>query len=215
MLDSALRPVKDRIFAPLVATRLGRVHPTTISIVGLALTLGAAVSASQRLPVLAVLLWLGGRTADGIDGLAARRTDRATDVGGLLDFMFDTIGYASIPIGLAFGVDTRVGWIVTAVLLASFYVNSVSLGYVSALIEKRGTRGHGTTVQGATVQGSAVHSATSVVLPRGLVEGTETIVFFTLALALPDVAPFIWAVMATAVLFTAFERLHWASRRLV
>jgi hypothetical protein len=44
------------------------------------------------------------------------------------------------------------------------------------------------------------------------VEGTETIVFFTVALAWPDVASTVWWVMAIAVLVTAIERLRWASR---
>lgn len=199
MLDSALRPVKDRILAPLVDTRLGRVPPTLISAVGLMFSIAAAVAAWQQLTVLAVVLWMAGRIADGVDGLVARAASRATDVGGLLDFVFDTVGYASIPLGLAFGLDTRAGWVATAVVLASFYLNAASLGYVSALIEKRND--HEST-------------ATSVVLPRGLVEGTETMVFFTAALAFPAASPAIWSAMAVAVALTAIERVHWATRSL-
>lgn len=202
MLDSALRPVKDRLLAPLTKTAIVRVHPTVISVVGLLLSLGAAVAASQRLVVVAVIAWLAGRLADGLDGLAARSSGRESDLGGLLDFTFDTIGYAAIPIGVAFGVDTRAGWIVTAVLLAAFYLNSVSLGYVAALLEKRG------------LDAATQRRATSAVLPRGLVEGTETIVFFTLALAFIDASPWIWSVMAALVALTAVERVRWAAKAL-
>lgn len=202
MLDATLRPVKDRILSPLARTRLVRVHPTVISTIGLSLTLSAAVAASQRLAWVAVGLWLLGRVADGLDGLAARATGRANDVGGLLDFVFDTIGYASVPIGLAAGIDTRTGWIVTAVLLASFYLNAVSLGLVAALLEKRG--------RGAQQRGES----TSATMPRGLVEGTETIVFFTAALAFIDTAPVIWSVMAALVVVTALERVRWATGQL-
>lgn len=202
MLDSTLRPVKDRMLEPLARTPIAQVHPTVISAFGLAFSLGAAIAASQRIAVLAVVLWLAGRVADGIDGLAARATGRSSDVGGLLDFVFDTIGYASIPVGLAFGIDDRVGWVATAVLLATFYVNAVSLGYVAALLEKRdlGARSRG--------------EPTSASLPRGLVEGTETIVFFTLALAFPDAATTIWWVMAATVAITALERVRWAAGEL-
>lgn len=202
MLDSALRPVKDRLLAPLTKTAIVRVHPTVISVVGLLLSLGAAVAASQRLVVVAVIAWLAGRLADGLDGLAARSSGRESDLGGLLDFTFDTIGYAVIPIGVAFGVDTRAGWIVTAVLLAAFYLNSVSLGYVAALLEKRG------------LDAATQRRATSAVLPRGLVEGTETIVFFTLSLAFIDASPWIWSVMAGLVTLTAVERVRWAAKGL-
>ncbi len=199
MIDSTLRPVKDRLLAPLAGTALARVHPNVISAVGLLLALGAAVAASQRLAGVAVAAWLAGRVADGLDGLVARSTNRQSDVGGMIDFMFDTFGYAAVPLGVAVGVDTRTGWIVTAVLLASFYLNSVSLGYVAALIEKRGS------------VATATERPTSVTMPRGLIEGTETIVFFTLSLAFLDQAPWIWSVMALLVVITAFERVRWAA----
>ncbi len=202
MLDSALRPVKDRLLTPLTKTAIVRVHPTVISFVGLLLSLGAAVAASQRLAAIAVTAWLAGRIADGLDGLAARSSGRESDLGGLLDFTFDTIGYATIPIGVAVGIDTRTGWIVTAVLLATFYLNAVSLGYVAALLEKRG------------LDAATQRRATSAVLPRGLVEGTETIVFFTLALAFVDRSPWIWSTMAALVTVTALERVRWAAREL-
>jgi phosphatidylglycerophosphate synthase len=199
MLDSLLRPAKDRMLSVVVRTRIGRIHPLLISLAGLALSLGAAVAAWQLLPLLAVALWLLGRVADGLDGLVARTTGRSSDIGGLVDFVVDTLGYAAIPLGLAFGVDERGIWIATAVLLATFYVNAVSLGYVAALLEKR-------------AGGAAAGQTTSVTLPRGLVEGTETIVFFTVALAVPEIATAVWWVMSAAVLTTALERVRWAAR---
>ncbi|MFT6293448.1 MAG: phosphatidylglycerophosphate synthase [Ilumatobacter sp.] len=202
MLDSMMRPVKDRLLAPLISTPLIRLHPSVISAIGLAFSLGAATAAWRQIPLLAVALWMVGRIADGVDGLAARATGRASDTGGLLDFVFDTIGYAAIPIGLAFGLDDRLGWIATAVLLASFYLNAVSLGYIAALLEKH------------ALGAAATGQPTSAVLPRGLIEGTETIVFFTIALAFPDAATTVWWIMAALVTVTALERVRWAHGRL-
>jgi phosphatidylglycerophosphate synthase len=202
MLDSTMRPIKDRLLAPVVAGPLGRVHPTVVSSAALAASLGAAVAAWQRLAPLAVALWLAGRILDGLDGPIARASGRQSDVGGLLDFVFDTIGYAAVPLGIAFGVDDRTTWVATAIVVATFYVNAVSLGHVAALLEQRG--------RGA----SARREPTSVTMPRGLVEGTETIVLFTLALALPDHAWWIWTVMAVAVIVTALERIRWAATQL-
>lgn len=202
MLDSTMRPVKDRLLAPLIATPVVRLHPSIISATGLAFSLGAATAAWRHIPLLAVTLWLAGRIADGLDGLVASATGKATDTGGLLDFIFDTIGYAAIPIGLAFGIDNRLGWIATSVLLASFYLNAVSLGYIAALLEKHAL--------GAVATGQP----TSAVLPRGLIEGTETIVFFTIALAFPDAATTVWWIMAALVTVTALERVRWAHKKL-
>ena len=194
MLDSALRPVKDRLLGPLVDSPFGRVHPVALSALSLGTALAAAAAAWQGAVALSVSLWLLSRVADGLDGAVARHQGTATDLGGVLDIVFDTIGYAAIPIGVAAGLDTRAGWVVAAVLLATFYVNAVSWTYVAALLEKRGS----------------ARSVTSVTMPRGLVEGTETIVFFTLALAVPSAAVWVWGVMAVAVAATVVERLWWA-----
>ncbi len=190
------------MLAPISAGPASRIHPTAVSTAALASSLGAAVAAWQGAVALSVLLWLTGRLLDGLDGALARATGRQSDLGGLLDFLFDTIGYAAIPLGLAAGVGSSALWIATAVVLAAFYVNAVSLGHVAAVLEKR------------ALGAEATGEPTSTTLPRGIVEGTETIVFFSLALALPSIAWAIWSVMALAVSVTVVERTRWIARRL-
>ncbi|MEL6894017.1 MAG: CDP-alcohol phosphatidyltransferase family protein [Actinomycetota bacterium] len=202
MLDATLRPMKDRLLAPVAAGPAGRAHPIAISVLALVVTVAAAIAAARGAVVLSVGLWLLGRILDGLDGQVARATGRQSDLGGLLDFLFDTIGYAAVPIGLAVGVDDRALWIATAVVLATFYVNAVSLGHVAAILEKRAL--------GAIARGES----TSVTMPRGVVEGAETMVFFALALSFPEQAHVIWSVMAIAVVVTVTERTIWASRTL-
>ena len=192
MIDAALRPIKDRILAPVAHSRLGAVHPAVFTASSLFLTLLAAVAAAVGQPILALALWLVGRLADGLDGAIARAGGRVSDYGGLLDIVGDTIGYAAIPLGIAIGVDDRVTWIVVAFLLATFYINAVSWTYVSALLEKRARTGA---------------LAPSVAMPRGLIEGTETILFFAVALAVPAAATWVLGIMAVLVAVTAFERV--------
>ena len=198
MLDGPLRPAKDRLLGPLTRGPLGAVPPMVVSVLALIAALGAAASAWQQVPAAAVALWLISRIADGLDGAIARQHDAASDAGGLVDIVFDTVGYAVIPIGIAAGVDTRTAWITVALLLATFYVNAVSWTYLAALLEKRKA--------GAAATGAA----TSTIMPRGLVEGTETIVFFTVALAWPGGAVAVLAAMAAAVTITIAERMWWA-----
>jgi phosphatidylserine synthase len=197
MLDAALRPAKDRALDPLVRGPIGRISPLALSIASLGAALAAATAAWQQLPALAVALWLISRVADGLDGAVARSRGTADDLGGLTDVVADTVGYAAIPIGVAAGLATTSGWVVVAVLLATFYVNAVSWTYTAAILEKRAHRSTRDTV-------------TSVVMPRGLVEGAETIVFFLIALAWPAGATAVLAVMAAAVAVTVVERLRWA-----
>ena len=195
MLDGPLRPVKDQLLAPVVRGPLRAVPPLVVTGIALAAALGAGLAAWSSAPALAVGLWLLSRLADGLDGAMARHQASASDRGGLVDIVADTIGYAVVPLGIAAGIDTRTAWVVVAVLLATFYVNAVSWTYLAALLEKRAA-GRG--------------AATSTIMPRGLVEGAETIVVFTLALAWPSAAPGVLAVMAVAVGMTVVERLWWS-----
>jgi phosphatidylglycerophosphate synthase len=198
MLDGPLRPAKDRLLGPLTRGPLRAVPPIVMSVLALVAALGAAAAAWQQLAVAAVALWLISRIADGLDGALARHQDVASDAGGLIDIVFDTVGYAAIPLGIAAGIDTRAAWIIVAVLLATFYINAVSWTYLAALLEKRNA--------GAATIGAS----TSTVMPRGLVEGTETIVFFAVALAWQDAAVAVLAIMAAAVAITIAERMWWA-----
>lgn len=200
MLDGPLRPAKDRILAPLTRGPLADASPLALSLAALAAALGAAVAAWREFAIVAVALWLLSRLADGLDGAVARHQGTASDRGGLADIVADSVGYAVIPLGIAAAIDTRAAWITVAVLLATFYVNAVSWTYLAALLEKRAG---GTTPTGAP---------TSTIMPRGLVEGTETIVFFTVALAWPDGAVTVLAVMAGAVIVSVVERLWWARK---
>ncbi len=199
MLDSTLRPVKDAVLQPVAAGPCAKVCPILISTVGLVAALGAGMAAWRGWVIVSVVAWLASRVLDGLDGAVARANGRQSDIGGLLDFLFDTIGYIAIPLGIAFGVGDDTLWTVTAMLLGAFYLNAVSLGHVAAVLEKRG--------RGA----AALGEQTSTTLPRGLVEGTETIVFFTIALAVPSAATIVWTVMAIAVVVTVAERTRWAA----
>ncbi|MEM1335676.1 MAG: CDP-alcohol phosphatidyltransferase family protein, partial [Actinomycetota bacterium] len=105
MLDSTLRPVKDRLLAPVATGAPVWIHPIAVSAIGLAASLGAAVAAWRGAIVASVGLWLLGRLLDGVDGAIARASGRQSDLGGLLDFLFDTVGYAAVPIGIAAGGD--------------------------------------------------------------------------------------------------------------
>ncbi len=120
MLDSLLRPVKDRLLGPLIrGVPSGVSPPGTVDPRLHWQPQSAHRSRPQHLLTLsAVSLWLVSRLADGLDGAVARHQGIASDRGGLVDIVFDTIGYAVIPIGVAVGIDSQTAWIIVAVLLA-------------------------------------------------------------------------------------------------
>jgi phosphatidylglycerophosphate synthase len=203
MIDSVLRPGKDAALAPIVRRVPRWLGPGWLTAAGLVATLGAAALAASGTRA-AVVLFLVGRLLDGIDGALARERGMASDLGGYLDIVADTVGYAAVPIGLAVAAGTTGAWAACAVLLGTFYVNAVSWTYLAAVREKRGAR------EGDDTAGSEP----SISIPTGLVEGGETIAFYTAMLVWPSVAPELSVVMAVLVAVTVVQRLVWAGRTL-
>ena len=198
MLDARLRPVKERLLGPVTASIATVAPADAVTGVALAVTLASAALAWADRPSLALVAWLLGRLLDGMDGPIARHRGEASDWGGYLDIVADTVGYAAVPIGVALGIDRTSGWVTVAVLLGTFFVNTISWAFLAAVLEKRGA--------GA----SATGEMTTVTMPPALVEGTETIVLFSLFVALPALAPLIFALMAAMVSVNVLQRLRWA-----
>jgi len=199
MFDTPLRKFKDDVGTPL-ARRLSRVHPITISLIGLIVALLAAWSAYRQLYPAAFALWILNRTLDGLDGLLARLHNKQSDFGGYVDILTDFIAYAALPIGLAAGSPSSERYLALAFMLASFYVNTASWMYLSAILEKRAA--HTPDIQ------------TTIVMPAGLIGGFETIVVYGIFLLFPAHIAILFSVFATLVIVTTLQRLIWAKRNL-
>ena len=202
MLDPTLRRVKDRALQPLAAAAARWMPAGAWTLLSLALCVGAGVLAATGSRWWAVAAWLLGRLFDGLDGPVARTRGTASDLGGYLDMMADTVGYAAVPLGVAAGQGEQSVWLWCAVLVATYSVNTVSWAYLSAIAEKR--------QQGAAATGEV----TTIHMPTGLVEGTETIVLYAVMLAWPAQAAVWFAVMAAAVTLTILQRVVWAKGNL-
>lgn len=199
MLDGMIRDVID---APL--DRGGRwlaargASADAVTLVGLALGLaGAALVALGVSGLIVALLVLASRLADGLDGAVARARGKS-DFGGYLDIVCDFAFYGAIPLGFVL-FDPALNGAAGAFLLAAFYVNGATfLGY-AILAAKRGmeTRSRGEK---------------SLYFTAGLLEGTETILFFLLIVLVPELfVPAAW-VFGTLCLVTAASRVTLAVR---
>lgn len=202
MLDVHLRPLKERLLGGITSALAPHVSAGLLTAAALTVTLGAAALAWADRPIAALTGWLVGRLLDGLDGSVARARGEASDWGGYLDIVADTIGYAAVPIGVALGLDTTAGWVAVAVLEGVFFVNTISWAFLAAVLEKRGA--------GAAATGEM----TTVTMPSALVEGTETIVLFGVFLAVPSLAPWVFSVMAGLVGINVLQRLWWARSNL-
>lgn len=202
MLDLRLRPIKERALDGAARRLAPHVPAGALTGLSLGATLAAAGAAWAGWPLLAVTGWLVGRLLDGLDGPVARARGTETDLGGYLDQMADTIGYTAIPLGVALAVDDRATWVAVAVLLGVLYVNAISWTYPAAVLEKRGA--------GAKATGEL----TSVTMPPALIEGTETIVIYTLFLAFPAWSTWLFGLMAVLVTVNLGQRIVWARQAL-
>jgi phosphatidylserine synthase len=201
MLDDRMRPVKDRLLGPLARILARRFHPNVLSVGGMVASLAAAGFIVEGRFGWALGCWGISRLLDGVDGVVARLGE-PSDFGGALDLLLDGVGYVAIPLAFGISAGTLSGWIVVAVLLATFYLNALSWSTLATVMARREAR----------AQGARRPSGPGIPLPRGLVEGTETVVLYTLAMMLPGFALWIFSLMASLVVLTVVERIVHARR---
>ena len=171
MLDGLMRPMIDPVvnWAGRMLARMG-VSAQQVTLTGLVLGLGAALAIVFKYDQFALALLLANRMADGLDGAVARAT-RITDRGGYLDIVCDFIFYGAVPLAFALR-DPAVFALPAAVLLAAFYANGASFLSYAALAAKRGLE-------------TQARGIKSFYFTAGLMEGTETIVFFVAFVLFP------------------------------
>ena len=168
-----------------------------VTLIGLGLGLLAAAFIALGWFFLALLPLLASRIADGLDGAVARATQK-TDFGGYLDIAADFLFYGAIPLAFVLN-DPVANGAAGAFLLASFYFNGTSfLGY-AILAEKHGLK---TDAQG---QKSLYYS-------NGILEGTETIVFFVILCLFPAYFAALSWIFGTLCFATATLRIYAAKQ---
>lgn len=188
-----VQPGLDRTGA--VMARRFTADQVTLAGAGFGLLAGGLVWAGQ--PGLALAALLASRAADGLDGSIARIRGK-TDFGGVLDIACDFVFYAALPLGFVLADPVRNG-AAGAALLAAFYINAATfLGY-AILAEKRGMQ-------------TRIRGEKTVFFTAGLMEGTETILFFVLMCLFPQGFDTLAWVFSGLCLLTATARMRLARR---
>jgi len=192
VLDQPVRRLIDPALHRVAGVLAGLgLSAAAITVVGFAL--GAAgcclIAFGNYLAGLGLIL--ANRVCDGLDGAVARRT-RATDAGGYLDSVLDTMFYAMVP--LAFAIARPENALPAAFLVFTFAGTGGSFLAHAALVARRGSTAHLT-------QGK------SFFYHRGLMEGTETILFFCLFCLCPDQFPLLAWIFGGLCLATTSIRL--------
>lgn len=205
MRDVVLRKQKDRLMTPLAEALFTAVHPNWISFVALLAGITAAWAVWQQLYWWGLAFWAANRILDGLDGVVARVHQKQSDFGGYLDLMLDYIIYLAVPLALVAAQPTPFHFWALLALFSSYAVNLLSWTTLSAILEKRRWQIRGPVTP---------QRLTTMEMPTGLIEGAETIIFYTFFLLLPGSVGWLFLVMAVLVLFTAGQRIWWAYRNL-
>mmetsp|Transcript_17262 Transcript_17262/g.67172 ORF Transcript_17262/g.67172 Transcript_17262/m.67172 type:complete len:221 (+) Transcript_17262:160-822(+) len=196
MLDSYLRHVKEAICLPLARLLGGYASPLQITVVGFLVGMLSPFLVAAEHYRWGCLCWAANRLLDGLDGVVARVTNRQTDFGGYLDIVCDFIVYSALPIGLVVARPSDISFTILAVMESTFFVNGASQFYLATLLEKR--------------QLSEGSEFTSIDLPVGLIEGTETMVLLTLAIVFHDLLDLWFSIFAVGVTINIVFRVWWA-----
>lgn len=198
MLDGVMRRIIDPVTARIgkgVAAR--GVSADAVTLAGLCAGLACAACVWARLDLLALLLLAANRSLDGIDGAVARHSG-LTDRGGYLDITCDFIFYGAVPLAFALR-DPATNALASAILLAAFHANGASFLAFAAIAARRGLD-------------TAHRGPKSLYYTTGLMEGTETILFFIAFLLLPWWYPALAIGFAALCLVTCVARILLAWR---
>lgn len=163
-----LRPAMERGARGL--QRL-HVHADTMTWLGFAFGIGAAVAIAREIYLAGLALMLASRLCDGLDGALARLT-QPTDRGAFLDIALDFLFYASVPLAFAWSHPSARA-LPAATLLAAFIGTGSSFLAFAIFAERRGLRSDAYPRKGFFYLG-------------GLTEASETLICFALMCMWPD-----------------------------
>ena len=192
MLDTVMRPLINRPLnaAGLILARRG-ISANAVTFAGLLVGLFAAFAIARSAFGVGFVLIIINRIIDGLDGAVARAS-KPTDRGGYLDIVVDYVFYASVPLAFAIA-SPDINALPAAALLASFCLTGASFLAFATIAAKRRLE-------------SEAHGRKSFFYSTGIVEGTETIVFFLLMAALPGFFALLAWIFAGLCVLTAIQR---------
>ncbi len=192
MLDPFVRrlidPPLDRVGAWLARRGVGA---NTLTATGLVVGLLAVPLLATQHYLWALAAILANRLLDGLDGAVARRT-ALTDFGGYFDIVADMVFYAATVLGFALAEPANAIW--AALLLTGFMGTGASFLAWAAVAAKRG-------------ETTDVRGRKSIYYSAGIVEGTETVLFFVAMCLWPATFAWLAAIFAALCLWTTAARL--------
>lgn len=189
LLNRTLRPFIAKLARPLVKQGI---RADQMTVAGFVLGLLAVPALALQWYWLALILILGNRVADGLDGAVARLT-ATTDAGGYIDSVFDFIFYSAVPFGFLLA-NIEQNAIAAAFLMLTFMGTGATFLAFAALAAKRGID-------------NPRYPNKSLYYMGGITEGFETILAFAAFCIWPQWFPELAFSFAALCWLTAVIRL--------
>jgi phosphatidylglycerophosphate synthase len=203
LFDAAIRKVID----PALNTAARLVGKTGVSanmltIFGAAIGCMGAAAVAGRQYELGLIWILLNRLLDGLDGPLARQygTSQAgpSEFGGYLDSLCDFLFYVAVPVG--FGISDPANLLPALILVASFTLTAVSFLAFAAIAARQDS-------------GDGAHGKKAFIYSTGLMEGTETILFFIAMCLLPAYFTVLAYCFAGLCALTVLQRVMMAAKQ--
>lgn len=190
-LQKFLKPAVHKIGSALAQRGISA---NMITGFGVLLIIPAIIAIAHHMWGLGLIFILLNRIVDGLDGAVAQ-INGPTPFGGYLDSLADFFFYAAIPVAFAYADPDNALW--AALLLGSFMVTGVSFLAFAAIGSDKKNPDEG-------------RGQKSFLYTIGLMEGTETIITFTLMCFFPSY--FAWIAVAASLLcgLTIIQRIKMA-----
>ena len=194
MLDTiAVKIIKKPLHLVAGILKKTGINKDVITLTGFVIGLFAIVLIAFHFYTIALVFIAINRIFDGIDGALARLT-KPTDSGGFLDITLDFIFYAGIVFAFALA-DPESNAIPACLLLFSFIGTGSSFLAFSVMAEKNGIK-------------SMEYPHKSLYYLGGLMEGTETIIFFILFCLFPSSFPWLAILFSILCWLTICSRVY-------
>ncbi|MBS1256198.1 MAG: Inner membrane protein YnjF [Deltaproteobacteria bacterium] len=191
MLDSRVNTILHPAMNSLVNYIPRQISANTITLFGFVIGLMAVPLLWFKLYSAALAVILINRFLDGLDGAVARKNG-ITDLGGYLDITCDFIFYSGVILGFALAYPEQNG-LAAAFLIFSFIGTGCSFLAFAAAAEKHGIS-------------SDAHGKKGFYYLGGLIEGTETILFYVIICLFPEYFPILAVIFGITCWLTVCGR---------
>lgn len=187
MIDTKLRPAFQGFFEKLAKVLIKiNCTPDQITIFAFILGILAAYLTAREYPIIALaVLWLSG-LFDVLDGTVARLIKRISPGGALLDLIFDRMVEAAMIFGFFYWMPEHT-WMYLLFLTGVIFNFSTFLA-AGSLYKNLGDK--------------------SMYYDSGLLERTETFIFFSFILLFPQIAFYLFLVFNLLMFTTGIRRFY-------